>query len=90
MQGKRKGGREGRKEKGRKEGEREEKREGRRYQSETDCKECKLQTHIDISLIIYLLKASAGSGSVNAATNPVIIYAEVKQGNSPVVGARVK
>ncbi|XP_042884903.1 calcium-activated chloride channel regulator 1-like [Penaeus japonicus] len=34
--------------------------------------------------------ASAGSGSVNAATNPVIIYAEVKQGNSPVVGARVK
>lgn len=27
---------------------------------------------------------------VDAAVNPIIVYAEVKQGNNPVVGARVR
>ncbi|XP_042242618.1 calcium-activated chloride channel regulator 4-like [Homarus americanus] len=33
---------------------------------------------------------SAGAGDVDASANPIIIYAEVKQGNNPVVGARVR
>lgn len=37
-----------------------------------------------------MFQMNAEEEGVNATSNPVIIYAEVQQGNNPVVGARVR
>ncbi|XP_037785351.1 calcium-activated chloride channel regulator 4A-like [Penaeus monodon] len=39
---------------------------------------------------IYTRSWLSATEDVNAAVNPIIVYAEVKQGNNPVVGARVR